>query len=165
MRKGRNMPLFPDEELDVYVFDTSAWVNAGLHRNSEKVWMTIIDLIGYRRVFTCSQVMIELKPDPIYERVKRYEKALLAHDGKLSDPEFLQAVGQITHDHPGMCKARGEKTPADPYVIALAQLENYIVVADEGTARRKSRKIPGVCQKLGICCRSLEEFITAEMRN
>jgi|SRR5579872_2185564 len=163
MRKGRNMLLFTDEEPDVYLFDTSAWVNTRLHRKVEDIWTTIVELIGRRRLFTCSQVMTELRPDSIYQRVKRYEKALLAHDGKLSDPEFLQAVGQITHDHPGMCKARGEKTPADPYVIALAQLENYIVVADEGTARRKSRKIPGVCQKLGICCKTLEEFITAEM--
>jgi hypothetical protein len=109
--------------------------------------------------------MAELRPDPIYSRVKRYERALLANDGKLTDPEFLQTVGQITHDYPGMCKARGQKTPADPYIIALAQLEGFVVVADEGTARRKSRKIPGACQKLGICCKTLEEFISAEMRN
>jgi hypothetical protein len=129
------------------------------------LWVTIIDLIGHRRLFTCSQVMTELKPDPIYQKVKRYERALLAHNGKLSDPEFRAAVGRITHDYAGMCKARGEKTPADPYVIALAQLEDYVVVADEGTVKRQTRKIPGACRKLGICCKTLDEFFSAEMRN
>jgi hypothetical protein len=157
--------LFESEEPDVYVFDTSAWVNVKSHRKSDDLWVTIIDLIGHRRLVTCPQVMTELKPDPIYKQVKRYEKALLAHSGKLSNPEFRIAVGRITHDSPGMCKARGEKTPADPYVIALAQLEDYVVIADEGTVKRQTRKIPGACRALGICCKTLDEFFTAEMKN
>src|SRR5258706_16363246 len=127
MRKGRNMLLFTDEEPDVYLFDTSAWVNSRLHRKTEEVWITIIDLIGRRRLFTCSQVMTELRPDLIYQRVKRYEKAAVADLGKLNDTELLQAEGQITREFSLICEARSENTAAYPNVRALAQLKNNIV--------------------------------------
>lgn len=91
------------------------------------------------------------------------EQALLKGDASGGDIEYLQCVGKITHDFPSMSKATGTKTPADPYVVALAQMEEYTVVADE-SKRRKNRKIPGVCEQLGIDCLTLKEFILAEVK-
>ena len=76
--------------------------------------------------------------------------------------EYLACVGRITHDHPGMSRARSEKTPADPYVVALAMVEGYVVVAEETRNRRPSRKIPGVCDKLKIKCVTLDELVASE---
>jgi hypothetical protein len=58
-----------------------------------------------------------------------------------------------------MAKARGQKTPADPYIVGLARLENYVVVVDESPRRHPNRKIPGVCDKLKIRWMSSEEFV------
>jgi hypothetical protein len=58
-----------------------------------------------------------------------------------------------------MSRATGLKTPADPYIVALAELEGYVVVADETCRKRPNRKIPGVCQQRGIRCITLAEFI------
>jgi hypothetical protein len=43
-------------------------------------------------------------------------------------------------------------------VIALAEREHYVVVADE-SLKRPNRKIPGVCQQLGVRCITLAKFI------
>jgi hypothetical protein len=103
-----------------------------------------------------------MKDDPIYlTRICQFETALLAGDRRSDDIEFLMQVGKITHDHPGMSGARGSKTKADPYVIALAELEEYVVVADENCNHRPKRKIPGVCKERGIKYITLDEFVLA----
>jgi hypothetical protein len=163
MKKRRSLPLFRSIEPDVYLIDTSAWLNIDSCSDCDNVWAIIVALIEIGRLFTCAQVLEELRNDPIYLRLKPYEAALLAGDGNGNDPIYLQRVGRITHDHPGMCKATGIKTPADPYVVALAELEGYVVVADE-TMKRKYRKIPGVCQRRKIRCKTLVEFIAAESK-
>lgn len=78
--------------------------------------------------------------------------------GDRSDVEYLQFVGKITYEHPGMSKATGWKTRADPYIVALAEMENYVVVCDETAQHRPSRKIPGVCASRGVRCITLNEF-------
>jgi Domain of unknown function (DUF4411) len=159
MKRRRSLPLFRSLEPDVYLIDTSAWLNIGSRSDSEDVWMTIIGLIEKGRIFTCAQVLTELRDDPIYLlRLKPYEKALLA--GDRDDPDYLRHVGKITHDYPSMSRATSSKTPADPYVVALADLERYVVVADE-TAKRPNRKIPGVCAQRRIRCLTLAQFVAA----
>jgi hypothetical protein len=63
-----------------------------------------------------------------------------------------------------MSKATGPKTLADPYIIALAELEGYVVVTDESCNKRPNRKIPGVCKQRGIRCLTLAQFIK-EVKN
>lgn len=158
--KRRPHPLFHAIEPDVYLIDTSGWLNIDGRRDNAEVWPLIFKLIERGRIVCCSQVMGELEPDPIYIKLKPHEKALLAGDRKTDDIEYLQRVGRITYDHPGMSKATGRKTPADPYVVALAELDHYVVVADE-SLKRASRKIPGVCKQRKIRCKTVEEFIVA----
>ncbi len=160
MKRRPTFPLFEKTEPDLYLFDTSAWLNVESRRNCETVWALIKRRVEEGRIFTCAQVLQELHGDPIYlVRIKPLEKALLSGDS--SDPAFLLRVGKITHDFPSMGKATSYKTPADPYIVALAQMENYIVVADE-SMKHKNRKIPGVCKQLGIRCIKLSKFIAAE---
>lgn len=77
------------------------------------------------------------------------------------------AVGRVTRDFPAMQGARSRKEKADAYVVALAQHKNsnpedWRVVADETTAKRKNKKIPGACEKYGIRCRTLLEMLADE---
>ncbi|MGC2422006.1 MAG: DUF4411 family protein [Candidatus Acidiferrales bacterium] len=145
----------------MYLFDTSAWLNIESRPDCEDVWAVIISLIKKGELYSCSEVLDELRSDRIYLlRIKPHEKAL--RDCDRNDVAFLQHVGKITHDYPGMCKATGPKTPADPYVVALAELEGFIVVADETNRRRPNRKIPGVCEQQKIKCITLSQFIIAK---
>src|SRR5262249_31431303 len=91
-------------------------------------------------------------------RLKPYEAALQARD-RNNDADYLSHVGKITHKYPGMSKPTGRKTPADPYVVALADFDGYVVVADESTNNRPNRKIPGVCALRQIRCLTLAQFV------
>jgi Domain of unknown function (DUF4411) len=159
MKSGHRLPLFRDVEPDVYEIDTSAWLNIDSRPDCEDVWRIIVALIERGRIVACAQVIDELRNNSIYaSRLQRYEVALRAGDEKSDDPEYLQHVGKITHAYPSMSRATGRRTPADPYVIALAEREHYVVVADE-SMKRPNRKIPGVCQQRGVRCITLTEFI------
>jgi|SRR6185503_2451901 len=159
MKRTKRSPLFADQEPDVYVVDTSAWINIDGRPDREVAWSIVTSLIQQGRIVACAAVLTELRENPLYrQRLKPFSEALQAGERGVEDPEYLRHVGVITHKFPGMCKARGMRTPADPYVVALAQLEKYVVVVDE-SPRRPNRKIPGVCDKLGIRWISSEQFI------
>jgi hypothetical protein len=165
MKRRRLEPtLFEPTPPNVYLFDTSAWLNIESLPNKENIWALVGKLVDEGRICTCHEVIPELRDDPVYERrIKPMEKTLLAGCPNSSDIPFLQRVGRITHDHPSMSKATSAKNPADPFVVALAQVEGYTVVADE-SKNRPSRKIPGVCAKLKIPCITLKQFIKDEVK-
>jgi len=161
VKRNPSIPLLRAGLPDVYVIDTSAWFNIDKRRDFEDVWRLIVCLIGQGRVVATASVLSEIRESPMYlTRLQQFEEALQAGDRKGDDLEYLRRVGEITHDHPAMSGARGTKTKADPYIVALADLEKYVVVADE-SLKRKNRKIPGVCIHYGIRCLTLDEFVVA----
>ena len=158
MKSDHRLPLFVSVEPDVYEIDTSSWLNIEPRPDCEDVWHMIIALIEQGRIVACAQVLDEMRNNPIFARLMPYEAALRAGDGKSDDIDYLQHVGKITHAYPSMSRATGRKTPADSYVVALAEREKYVVVADE-SLKRPNRKIPGVCRQCGIRCITLAEFV------
>jgi hypothetical protein len=76
--KRRSLPLFVATEPDVFVMDTSAWLNIESRRDREDAWRIVFSLIDAGRLFVCAEVLRELRDDPIYYRLKPYERALLA---------------------------------------------------------------------------------------
>jgi hypothetical protein len=160
MRKTHHPLLFPSPgpEPEIFLFDTSAWFSIESLPDPDKIWAAIKALIEAGRLYTCRQVISEVRPDPIYKtRIRPFEKALVSTER--SSPEHLLKVGKITAAFPGMSRPRHRKTTADPFVVALAQEEGYTVVTDETAKKRKNRKIPGACEKLNIKCVTLEEFV------
>ncbi|HXC30885.1 MAG TPA: DUF4411 family protein [Verrucomicrobiae bacterium] len=166
MSRRSKLPLFKSLEPDAYLVDTSSWLNIDERRDREEVWRLVVNLIEKGRLFTCAQVLDELRDNPIYLiRLKRHERALLAGDRRTNDVEYLQHVGKVTYEHPAMSRATGRKTPADPFLVALAELEGYVIVADETRRKRPNRKIPGVCQARGVRCITLSEFVAAAKKD
>jgi Domain of unknown function (DUF4411) len=158
-RRPPASPLFKDIEPSVYLVDTSAWSDIDNRSDAEDVWKLIGDLIRQRRVVACPEILNEMRDQEYYLlRISPYEDELRA--GGRNDTEFLMHVGRITLEHQAMAGARSIKDKADPYVVALAELESYVVVANETCHKRPNRKIPGVCKLRGILCRSLDEFLS-----
>jgi predicted nucleic acid-binding protein len=146
-------PLFQHLQPDVYCVDTSAWFNIDRRPDADDVWVLATALIQAGRIVACARVLAELRIDPIYlTRFKPYESALQIGDCAPDDISYLMRVGQITHDFPAMSKATSVRTPADPYVVALAQHYGYVVVTDD-------KKIRSACRKLAIRCLTLPEFV------
>jgi hypothetical protein len=77
MKKSANLTLFVEEEPDVYLIDTSAWLNIEERSDRDDVWRIIFDLVEQGRVVVCAPVIAELKTNPIYlAKLKPYERAL-----------------------------------------------------------------------------------------
>jgi Domain of unknown function (DUF4411) len=158
MKRRADRTLFDGPDSEVYLIDSSAWFNIDLRDDCGQVWQRIYQLIAEKRIVICAEVFDEIRNSTVYERIKLHEAALKEGDLASTDLEYLQLIGKITHEHPSMSRARSRKFAADPYVVALAKLQGYTVVADESRAR-VNRKIPGACRKLDVCCLTLEEFV------
>jgi hypothetical protein len=61
-----------------------------------------------------------------------------------------ETVTAILRAYPQLVDANAERTQADPFVIALAQVTSSVVVTQEG--RNNPNKIPRTCQSLGLEC-------------
>ena len=48
---------------------------------------------------------------------------------------------------------------ADPHLIAYAITKNAIVITDENLNNNLERKIPYVCNELGIACMNFNDFM------
>jgi hypothetical protein len=158
MRRKGDPTLFDGQEPEVYLIDSSAWFNIDEKEDHEQIWQNIYRLIEEKRIVICSAVFEEIGNSEVYGRLKPHEAVLKEGDLPSTDIEYLQLIGKITRDHPAMSKARSRKFAADPYVVALASIQRYTVVADESN-ERANRKIPGACKKLGVCYMTLPEFI------
>ena len=155
------MSLFSDPTLELYLVDASAWFDVDKRNDAEDVWRLIERLIRDGRLFAPSQVIEEIFRDGgLKQRLGPYEGKLTENDR--DDIEYFRKLGEITRQFPAMCHATGTRERADGYVVALAELDGYTVVADETANKRPNRKIPGVCKQLQIRCLTLEEFVQIE---
>lgn len=158
MKRRADPTLFDGPDSEVYLIDSSAWFNIDVRGDHEQVWQMIYRLIAEKRIVICAAILDEIRNSSVYERIKLHEAALKDGDLASTDLEYLQLIGKITHEHPTMSRARSRKFAADPYVVALAKLQGYTVVADESNTRA-NRKIPGACRKLNVRCLTLDEFV------
>jgi hypothetical protein len=103
VKRRHSLPLLQSQLPDVYLIDTSAWLNIDGRPDRDDVWRLITNLIAHGRIVTPAQVLGELREDPIFRtRLKAYQAELLAGDHGTDDISYLQLVGRITHDYPSM---------------------------------------------------------------
>jgi hypothetical protein len=159
MKRRKVPPLFVAVEPPTYVMDTSAWFNVNELADAATAWAIIQLLIAAQRLVMPPEVIDELKlDDDLWPRLQPLEKQFRL---VRSDETYFKRVGVISAAYPGMARIRSKKTRADPFVIALAELEDLTVVCDEST-KKPSRKIPGVCEKRHVKCVSLTTMLADE---
>lgn len=141
----------------MFVFDTSAFINGWNDHYSgpsfERVWSFVADGMEDARI---------IAPRAVHHEIQRVSDALAkwAKERPFVDPdERVQSlVGELQDQHPEVFSTPG-RNDADPWVIALAQVEGLIVVTYEGRqfsgapARpSKNPKMPEICSTLGVDC-------------
>lgn len=112
------------------------------------VWVKIEELIDGGVLVATEEVLIELerKHDKAYEWASKHKHMFIPTDEKIQ-----QAVRGILRDHKKLIDTRRNRSGADPFVIALALVENLTVVTAENLSNSPERpKIPDVCEALGI---------------
>lgn len=159
MKRRKVPPLLAAVEPPTYVMDTSAWFNVNESADPVSAWAILQLLIAAQRLVVPPEVIEELKlDDDVWPRLQPLEEQFRL---VRSDEEYFKRVGIIAAAFPGMAKIRSKKTPADPFVIALAELEELTVVCDE-SKKKPSRKIPGVCDKRNVRCIPLTTMLADE---
>lgn len=75
------------------------------------------------------------------------------------DEDIQREVIAILSDHRELVHVGRGRSGADPWVIALAKLNDAAVVTEEGSGSLRKPRIPDVCGALGIRCMKLIQLI------
>lgn len=148
----------------LYSFDTSAILNGRRDLFRPKVfhtlWAQIEDAITAGQIRAVDEVQRELARRD--DDAKQWADAQSDLFVPLELP-IQRSAAQILNLHPRLVGQGGRRGTADPFVIALAMVNNGTVVTDEhatGTINRPH--IPDVCRELGVPCLNLMEYIEAQ---
>jgi hypothetical protein len=146
----------------VLVFDTSAFLN-GWHDHLPpatfpSVWDVIGEAMEEARIITPREVYRELTQ--LDDDVSQWAKQRSTH---ITEPteEVQREAGTIA----GMFPNPGVRNRADPFVVAEAYARGFTVVTYEGRSfrgvptRNWARTMPGICNHLGVTCRTLPEAL------
>jgi predicted nucleic acid-binding protein len=148
----------------LYSFDTSAILNGrrDLYRPTvfHTLWAQIEDAIVAGQIRSVDEVQREL--------ARRDDDARQWADaqGDLFVPLELpiqQSATQILNLHPRLVSQGGRRSAADPFVIALAMVNNGTVVTEETASGNINKpRIPDVCDELGVPYLTLMGYIEAQ---
>ncbi|MER8975354.1 MULTISPECIES: DUF4411 family protein [unclassified Mesorhizobium] len=146
----------------VYCIDTSALIAAWYERYKPKrfpkLWNQLDALIGEGRLVSSLLVLNECEkrsPD-LHEWLKEREAMFIAPDQTLQ-----QRVQYVLNTYTGLVAAGKQKFAADSFVIATAEVHGYTLITEE-TGLDSLRKIPGVCNAMGIRFCNLMQLFDAE---
>ena len=137
-----------------YSFDTSAFLNPWNRDYPPDIfgslWEGFDDLIQSENLIATEEVLIELqrKDDAVYQWASRRRHMFVPLYGHIQ-----QAAIGILAKYPRLIDNRRNRSGADPFVIALAQVEDCTVVTCETRTNSLNRPhIPDVCDALNIRC-------------
>lgn len=148
-----------------YCVDTSGWLD-GWQRYYPKdvfptLWMRIEERIEAGEIISSDEVYVELskKADDLHDWVMRRKQMLVPID------EVIQRrVMELLGHYPRLVDTLKNRSTADPFVIATAEIRGAIVVTGEiATGKLDKPRIPDVCNAHGIRCITFLEMIR-EMR-
>lgn len=149
-----------------YSLDTSALID-GIERfyprrNFPRLWVNVDVLIGEGRLHISEEAWAEaIAVDaPVREWCQEEgmgrERSVYATNGAIAT-----TVGQIVADYPNWT-TQGGKNGADPFVIAVAEVESGIVISGETNGGPAKPKIPYVCDQRKIPHGRFVDLITGE---
>lgn len=147
-----------------WCFDTSAlvepWVRLYPPEIFEPVWDKLEDLAESGSIRAPVEVRLELEEqkDDLFKWAKTLDGFFIE-----SDRTLLEKSKEIVNAYAGLIKPHSTKSAADPFVIALAELNRVPVVTYETRAKASAApKIPNVCDARGIRTASLVDVLKAE---
>lgn len=135
--------------LDTNVF-IQAWNNYYSPAKAASYWEILDDLAKNGLIFSPVDVKkeIEKSDDDLKKWIKKREYFF-----RKPDERVTLKVGEILAQFSGLVDNVKGRSLADPWVIALAEVEGAIVVTKEGMSESdKKIRIPDVCKARGIEC-------------
>jgi Domain of unknown function (DUF4411) len=150
--------------LTVYVFDTSAfieaWVRAYPPDVFPRLWEHMHRLSDDGRLIAPEEVLTELekRDDDLRGWVKARDDKIVVRTSR----EIMIEVRTILAEHEHLTKTGTGRSAADPFVIALAGLRGCPLVTQERGGTADKPRIPYVCELRNVACMTVLEVIRAE---
>jgi hypothetical protein len=151
--------------MQTYCIDTSALIAAWQERyppeNFPVFWKRVDSLISDGRLVAPTEVLVEIGKRSDELRNWLLERRCMFRE---LEEEIQIAAANVLKKFPRLVGEKKLRTSADPFVIALALVENLQIVADEKPTGNVQRpNIPDVCEALGrISCIGLLQLIRNE---
>lgn len=144
-----------------YCIDSSAWLDGWVRDYPPDVFPTLWEKLAERvadRVLKCSEeVYVELKKkdDGIYNWLKARKEVLVPID------EAIQGtVSELLERYPRLVDTHRNRSQADPFVIATAEiLQAVVVTGEKPRGNLDVPKIPDVCDARKIRCINFLEML------
>ena len=146
-----------------YVFDSNIFINLQRRQPIDvypSVWSSIGELMEEGIIVSSREVYDEIMVggDDLVKWAKSYKDYFLP-----SSVPVQQEVRNILSTYRGLVEGGKKKNSADPFVIALAIIEECKVVTEEVPTRNMlSPKIPDVCTNYEIDCIDFVGFAREE---
>lgn len=147
-----------------YSIDTSAILDGWRRHYAPDVfpgvWEGLDELINNGSLRATEEVLTELerKDDDVYAWARQRVDLFVPIDDRIQ-----LAVTSILTTHERLLDTRANRSAADPFVIALAQVESCAVVTGERATGSSTRPhIPDVCRDLGVPSMTLLQLLRAE---
>jgi hypothetical protein len=144
-----------------YSIDTSAILDGWRRYYPPEVfpalWQRLDELIAEGRLIATEEVLFELerKDDDVYAWAKARQSMFVRIDDRIQPK-----VSEILDRFEKLLDTRANRSGGDPFVIALAMVEDCTVVSGERATGSLNRpNIPDVCSALGVHCISLLQLI------
>ena len=145
----------------IYCIDSSAWLDGWVRDYPQDVFPTLWDKLAERvsdGVLKCSEeVYVELKKkdDGIYDWLKARKEVVVPID------EPIQGiVSELLEKYPRLVDTHRNRSQADPFVIATAEiLQGVVVTGEKPRGNLEVPKIPDVCDARNIRCISFLEML------
>lgn len=142
-----------------YVFDSNIFINLERLQPIDvypSVWNKIGELMDDGTIISSQEVYEEILvgDDYLSTWAKQRQKYFLPTDEKIQI-----VVRDILSRYRGLVEGGKKRNNADPFVIAVAQLNKCTVVSEEAKSNNSdSPKIADVCEYLGITCINFVTF-------
>lgn len=150
--------------MTIYCIDTSALIAAWQERyppeNFPPFWRLMESIIENGRLVAPTEVLAETskRSDELHNWLGERK-----HMFRELEDEIQIAAASILAQFPRLVGEKKLRTSADPFVIALAQVEKLQVVTEEKPTGTRNPNIPDVVNALGMKpCIGLLEFLRAE---
>ena len=147
-----------------YSADTSFFINGWRKYyppgNFPSIWEQVEKLIATGSFRATIEVRAELErqDDDVFEWAKNQAGLFLPIDVKIQNK-----ISEILTQFPNLAKAGSTRNQADPFVIALAEINSCAVVSEENMNQNMNApKIPFVCQTRSIDCIKFIDVIRRE---
>ena len=144
-----------------YSIDTSALIDAWVRFYAPDVfprwWVLFEESIREGAVRASQAVLLELekKEDKIHAWAKAQPLFVFPIDS-----DIQKEVSSILANYERLVDTRKSRYAADPFVIALAKLNNACVITGENSSGNINKpNIPDVCRDLNVHCKNLLEFM------